>query len=122
VVTTAPGAAGAGVRDQGAAYVFIDQAGTWTQIAKLAVSGTMELGTSVAISADASTIVVGSELSNNNYGEAFVYTKSGRTYVRTQKLTASASAASPPPPPFLEPTPRSALTARRSRSANPTSA
>ncbi len=104
LVATAPGAAGAGVSDQGAAYVFADQAGTWTQIAKLTVRGTMELGTSVAISADASTIVVGSAFSNDDNGEAFVYTQSGSTYVRTQKLTASpsnASAATPPPPAFL---------------------
>jgi hypothetical protein len=101
LVATAPGAAGPGVSDQGAAYVFADHAGTWTQIAKLTVHGTMELGTSVAISADASTIVVGSAFSNNDNGEAFVYTKSGGTYVRTQKLTASASAATPPPPVLL---------------------
>jgi FG-GAP repeat protein len=101
LVASAPGAAGAGVSDQGAAYVFTDRAGTWTQIAKLKVSGTTELGTSVAISADASTIVVGSALSNHDNGEAFVYTKSGSTYVRTQTLTASASAAAAPtsPPP-----------------------
>ncbi len=99
VVASAPGAAGAGVSDQGAAYVFTDQAGTWTQIAKLKVSGTTELGSSVAISSDASTIVVGSALSNNDNGEAFVYTKSGSTYVRTQTLTASASTAAPTPPP-----------------------
>jgi hypothetical protein len=104
LVATAPGAAGAGVIDQGAAYVFTDRAGTWTQIADLTVRGTMELGTSAAISANGSTIVVGSAFSNNENGEAFVYTKSASTYVRTQKLTASASdasAATPPPPAFL---------------------
>src|SRR5580700_1050539 len=40
LVAAAPGAAGAGVSDQGAVYVFTDRAGTWTQIAKLAVPGT----------------------------------------------------------------------------------
>ena len=48
--------------------------------------------------------MVGSAFSNNDNGEAFVYTKSGSTYVRTQKLTASRverSAATPPPPAFL---------------------
>jgi hypothetical protein len=101
LVTAAPDAAGAGVSDEGAAYIFTDQAGTWTQIAELTVSGTTELGISVAISADASTIVVGSPLSNNENGEAFVYTKSGNAYVRTQELTAPASAATPPPLAFL---------------------
>jgi len=91
LVASAPGAAGAGVSDQGAAYVFTDRAGTWTQIAKLTVAGTAELGISVAISANGSTIVVGSPFSNKDNGEAFVFTKSGGTYLRTQKLTASAS-------------------------------
>ena len=95
LVASAPGAAGAGVSDQGAAYVFANRAGTWTQMAKLTVAGTAELGISVAISANGSTIVVGSPFSNENNGEAFVFTKSGRTYVRTQKLTASASSTFP---------------------------
>jgi hypothetical protein len=94
LVAAAPGAAGASGSDQGAAYVFTDQAGTWTQIAKLTAPGTAALGASLAISADASTIVLGSPESNNDNGEAFVFTKCGGTYVRTQKLTESASAAS----------------------------
>jgi FG-GAP repeat len=93
LVVAAPGAAGTSGSDQGAAYVFTDQAGTWTQIAELTVPGTAELGTSLAISADASTIVLGSPTSNNDNGEALVFTKSGSTYVQTQELTASAPAA-----------------------------
>jgi FG-GAP repeat len=88
LVAAAPGAAGAGVSDQGAAYVFTHRAGTWTQTAELAVPGTMELGTSLAISASGSAIVLGSPLSNRDNGEAFVFTKSGSSYVKTQKLTA----------------------------------
>jgi hypothetical protein len=153
LVAAAPGAAGTSGSDQGAAYVFTDQAGTWTQIAELTVPGTAEFGTSLAISTDASTIVLGSPTSNNDNGEAFVFTKSGSTYVQTQELTASAPAAStasatttalaragspvsaakkpkpkptptptPTVPPFSGTTPRSPLTAPRSRSANPTSA
>ena len=102
LVAAAPGAATAGGSDQGAAYVFANTGGTWTQIAELTVPGTAELGTSLAISTDASTIVLGSPTSNNDNGEAFVFTKSGSTYVQTQELTESASAAgkkSPPPPP-----------------------
>ena len=103
LVAAAPGAAGAGVSDQGAAYVFTDRAGTWTQIAELTVPGTAELGTSLAISANASTIVLGSPLSNNDNGEAFVFTKSGSTYVKTQKLTAKKPKPGPTsaPPAFL---------------------
>jgi hypothetical protein len=91
LVAAAPGAAGTSGSDQGAAYVFSDASGTWTQIAKLTVPGTSELGTSLAISASASTIVLGSPTSNNDNGEAFVFTKSGSTYVKTQKLTEPAS-------------------------------
>jgi FG-GAP repeat len=94
LVASAPGAAGASGSDQGAAYVFTDQAGTWTQIAELTAPGTSELGTSLAISSDASTIVLGSPTSNNDNGEAFVFTKSGSTYVQTQELTESGPAAS----------------------------
>jgi trimeric autotransporter adhesin len=103
LVAAAPGAAGAGVSDQGAVYVFTDRAGTWAQIAELTVRGTMELGTSLAISASASAIVAGSPLSNNDNGEAFVFTKSGSTYVQTQKLTAKKPkpGPTPPPPAFL---------------------
>jgi hypothetical protein len=94
LVAAAPGAATAGGSDQGAAYVFTNTGGTWTQIAELTVPGTAELGTSLAISTDASTIVLGSPTSNNDNGEAFVFTKSGSTYVQTQELTASTPAAS----------------------------
>jgi hypothetical protein len=103
LVAAAPGAAGGGASDQGAAYVFTHQAGTWTQTAKLTVPGTAELGTSLAISANGSTIVLGSPLSNNDNGEAFVFTKSGSTYARTQKLTPPKPkpGTTPPPPAFL---------------------
>lgn len=94
LVAAAPGAAGASGSDQGAADVFTDQGGTWTQIATLSVPGTAELGESLAISTDASTIVLGSPTSNNDNGEAFVFTKSGSTYVQTQELTPSTSSTS----------------------------
>ena len=94
LVAAAPGAAGTSGSDQGAAYVFSDASGTWTQIATLSVPGTAELGTSLAISTDASTIVLGSPTSNNDNGEAFVFTKSGGTYVQTQELTPSTSSTS----------------------------
>jgi FG-GAP repeat protein len=87
LVASAPGAAGASGSDQGAVYVFSDASGTWTQIAELTAAGTSELGFSLAISADASTIVAGSPNSNSDAGEAFVFTQSGSTYVETQKLT-----------------------------------
>ncbi|HXL93535.1 MAG TPA: hypothetical protein VN969_31780 [Streptosporangiaceae bacterium] len=87
LVASAPGASGTSGSDQGAVYVFSDASGTWTQIAELTAAGTSELGTSLAISSDASTIVAGAPDSNSDAGEAFVFTQSGSTYVETQKLT-----------------------------------
>jgi hypothetical protein len=93
LVAAAPGAAGTSGSDQGAAFVFTNTGGTWTQVATLSVPGTAELGESLALSTDASTIVLGSPTSNNDNGEAFVFTKSGSTYVQTQELTPSTSSA-----------------------------
>jgi hypothetical protein len=93
LVASAPGAAGTSGSDQGAVYIFSDASGTWTQIAELTAAGTSELGFSLAISADASTIVAGSPNSNSDAGEAFVFTQSGSTYVEAQKLTEPTTAA-----------------------------
>jgi trimeric autotransporter adhesin len=112
LVAAAPGAAGTSGSDQGAAYVFTSTGGTWTQIAELTVPGTAELGTSLAISSDASTIVLGSPTSNNDNGEAFVFTKSGSTYVQTQELTEPATTA----------TTASATTTAVTRAGSPVSA
>jgi hypothetical protein len=92
--TVVAGAPGAGAGDQGAVYVFSDASGTWTQIAELTLSGTSGLGTSLAISTDASTIVAGAPETNNDSGEAVVYTKSGSTYAETQVLTEPKTATS----------------------------
>jgi hypothetical protein len=103
--TVVSGADGAGTSEQGAAYVFTDQSGTWSQTAKLTAAGAFQLGTSVAISADASTIVVTAPFTNSDNGEAFVFTKSGSTYTQTQELTTAAPPShgrpSPPPPNLL---------------------
>ena len=82
---------------QGAAYVFSDAAGTWTLTAELSVPGTAELGSSLAISADASTIVAGRPDQQQRQREAFVFTKSGSTYVQTQELTEPAAASTTTP-------------------------
>jgi hypothetical protein len=75
----------------GAAFVFSDRSGTWTQVAKLVAKHSFEQGISVTISADASTIVVTAPFSNNDVGAAFVFTRSGRTYKQAQKLTVRTS-------------------------------
>lgn len=80
--------------NQGAAYVFVQSGGTWSQQAELTSSdgGTSDgFGTSVAVSG--STIVVGapghSVGSNVEQGAAYVFVQSGSTWVQQAELTAS---------------------------------
>ncbi len=78
--------------DQGSAYVFVRDAGAWTQVAKLlapdaAVGDTF--GSNVAISGD--TIVVGAPYDNgpagNDQGSAYVFVGSGANWTQQAKLT-----------------------------------
>ncbi len=90
---------------QGAAYVFVTS-GSWmtmTQTAKLTASdgaASNYFGTSVGISSDGKTIVVGAPHatigSNSSQGAAYVFVTSGSwvTTTQTAKLTASGGAAS----------------------------
>lgn len=88
--TVVAGADGAN-NNTGAAFVFSDRSGSWTRIAKLVAKRSIFVGVSVAISADASTIVVTAPFVNNEAGAAYVFTKSGSTYKQAQKLTLRAS-------------------------------
>ncbi len=79
---------------QGAAYVFTDSGGSWSQTQKLTASDGAEaanFGHGVAVSG--STALVGAEQANigsNDYqGAAYVFTSSGGSWSQTQKLTAS---------------------------------
>jgi hypothetical protein len=77
----------------GAAYVFVQSAGTWSQQAKLIASGTPSVevfGQSVSISGD--TIVVGADDSISTAGAAYVFVRSGSTWTQEAKLTAFDSA------------------------------
>ena len=79
---------------QGAAYVFTESGGTWSQAQKLTPSngGTLNLfGFSVAL--DGTTALVGAISNSDNTGAAYVFTESGGTWSQTQKLTASDGAA-----------------------------
>jgi glutamate synthase domain-containing protein 3 len=84
--------------DQGAAYVFTRQGGSWVETQKLTASDGAEpdlFGFSVAISG--STIVVGAQGDNvgNNLtqGSAYVFSRQGGSWVETQKLISSDGAA-----------------------------
>lgn len=79
--------------DAGAAYVFIDNGGTWTQHQKLTASDAGAgdtFGVHVAISN--ATIVVNSpnddHSSLDNAGSAYVFTLDGDTWIEHQKLVA----------------------------------
>ena len=81
----------------GAAFVYVLNAGTWTQQAQLLANdgaASDKFGQSVAISSD--TIVVGAYQANagfNNNGAAYVFVRNGTTWTQQQKLTASDSTA-----------------------------
>jgi hypothetical protein len=65
--------------DVGAAWVFTRSAGLWSQRAKLvgtgAVGGSLQ-GSSVSISADGNTAIIGGLGDNNSVGAAWVFTRS----------------------------------------------
>jgi hypothetical protein len=84
--------------DQGSAYVFERQGGSWGETQKLTASdGAVDnlFGNSVAVSG--ATIVVGAhrdDIGGNVYqGSAYVFARRGGSWVETQKLTASDGAA-----------------------------
>ena len=87
----------AGAPRSGAAYIFGDVGGVWTQRAKLTASdggADHELGTSVAVDGD--TVVVGAPASTgstNAAGAAYVFVRSGSTWTEQAKLVPGDSAA-----------------------------
>lgn len=91
VVASAIGANGTA----GAAYVYTRTGGTWSQQAKIiADDGAAEdtFGVSVAISGNGSTIAVGSYYDDdkgNNSGSVYVFTRTGSSWVKQAKITAS---------------------------------
>ncbi|MDQ3646170.1 MAG: FG-GAP repeat protein [Actinomycetota bacterium] len=80
--------------DQGSAYVFTREGGTWTEQAKLTAPRGVplqEFGHSVALSDD--TILVGAQGDlvglNPRQGSAYVFTRSGSTWTQQAQLVAS---------------------------------
>jgi hypothetical protein len=100
-IVGAPQAAGG----QGAAYVFVQSAGTWSQTQKLVASDAFAgnyFGTAVSISGGIAIVgegcvscphaIVPDGGSSDTRGAAYVFTESGGTWAQTQKLTASDAA------------------------------
>ena len=94
IVAGAPGGA-SDPTDPGAVYVFTRPAGGWsdgTQTAKLTASGGAagdQLGYSVAISSDGSTIVAGARHVNLKTGAAYVFVKPGSAWANTATANAT---------------------------------
>jgi hypothetical protein len=76
----------------GAAWVFTRSGGVWTQqgakITATGESGSALFGTSVALSGDGNTAVIGAPADNGEAGAVWVFTRSGSTWTQQgEKLT-----------------------------------
>jgi hypothetical protein len=82
--------------EQGAAYVFVNSGGTWSQQQKLTASDGAyfdQFGNPVSLSSDGGTALIGAvnaTIGGNQFeGAAYVFANSGGTWSQQQKLTAS---------------------------------
>lgn len=76
----------------GAAWIFVRNGSTWTEQAKLTgsgESGAAYFGSSMALSGDGDTAVIGGELNDSGVGAAWVFTRSGTTWTQQAKLAGS---------------------------------
>ncbi|MGH8092885.1 MAG: FG-GAP repeat protein [Chthoniobacterales bacterium] len=82
-----------GFFDQGAAFVFANQSGAWTETAELlAGDGTMfdSLGSSVALQGSTALVgAPGTQINGSQIGAAYVFSESGGKWSQTQRITAS---------------------------------
>jgi len=75
---------------QGAAYVFVQSGGVWSQQAELTASdGAAKDGFGGSVSVSGDTVVVGAGGKNSGQGAAYVFVRSGTTWSQQQELTAS---------------------------------
>ncbi|MHB8647027.1 MAG: IPT/TIG domain-containing protein [Thermomicrobiales bacterium] len=76
----------------GAAHVFVRSGTTWSQQQKLTANdgaGSDRFGTSVGMSGDGTTAVIGASNKDNATGAAYVFLRSGTTWSQQQKLIAT---------------------------------
>jgi hypothetical protein len=75
----------------GAVWVFVRKGSAWTEQAKLTATGEIgngRFGTSVALSGDGNTALIGGPADNGGLGAAWVFTRSGTKWMqRGNKLT-----------------------------------
>ena len=84
--------------DQGSAYVFTRSGSSWTQQVQLAASGSSASDRfGVAVALDGGTALVGAQGDdvgdNRDQGSAYVFTRSGSTWIQQARLTAADGAA-----------------------------
>ena len=88
-----------GYKDEGgvgATWVFTGSGSSWTQQGKKLVgkhgSGVIEQGTSVALSGDGNTALIGGPFAEKEKGAAWVFTRSGSTWKEQEELPAGTGA------------------------------
>ena len=82
--------------DQGSATIFTRSAGSWTQqqtITQSTGAANDYFGTSVALSSDGNTAIVGAPYDNSNQGSATVFTRTSGTWTQQQTITQTGGAA-----------------------------
>ena len=85
---------GAGYNNDGSAYVFQNNGGTWEQVDKLTAddaAASDKFGLAVSISGD--RVVIGASGDEDNQGSAYAFHYDGETWEQVDKLTASDGAA-----------------------------
>jgi predicted NBD/HSP70 family sugar kinase len=99
-VTGAEGDNNTGGTDAGSVYVFTRSGATWTQQARLQAAdaeASDRFGYSVALSSDGNTCAIGAMADSNSggnfAGSAYVFTRSGSTWVQQTRLQAADAAA-----------------------------
>ena len=80
--------------EQGAAYVFAESGGSWSQQAELFASdATMNADFGFAVAVEGETLIVCAPY-DDDHGAAYVFAQVGSTWTQTEKLVASDGAAS----------------------------
>ena len=75
--------------DKGSAYIFYYDGAKWTETFKLLASDGQkgdQFGSSVAVSDDGTTAIVGARYHNAQVGAAYIYTKVGNNWAQQSKL------------------------------------
>ncbi|MCB0433663.1 MAG: T9SS type A sorting domain-containing protein [Mangrovimonas sp.] len=81
----------------GSAYVFVHNGGTWIQQQKLTASdGAADYAFGYSVAIDGDTVIIGAsgaDVNGVSSGSAYIFVRSGTTWIEQQKLTASDGAA-----------------------------